>query len=162
MASETRTTINPNDPYRGMRAASTLPQDAKDFLAEVLPPERGPSGKFVRGRLRTGPESPASGCNNHGNYNFTKLVREYIERCGNNVSMVVAELFEDLMVASDNGDTNASKFLVERLCGKQSEQVDMTVTHSKLSEVERITRLTTLLDEAARRRREGKTDVRRN
>lgn len=146
------------DSYEGVRGTSALSDEAKAFLAEVLPPERDKAtGKFKRGKLG----GPGRTQSSHGVYNFNKLVCEYVERNGNNIEAVVAELFEDLMEASHNGDTAASKFLTERLCGKEATQIDMAVTTTKLSEPERIARLTTLLAAAARRKQEG-PDVRRN
>ena len=146
MATKPKDTLHPTDPYAAIRAASNMSPEEKAFLAEVLPPERK-LGKFVRGKLG-GPGRPKG---SHGVYNFRKLLAEYLERAGNHPEDIVAELFEDMMLQSAMGDVAASKFLLERLCGKENDQLDVSVSTVKLSDVERAARLQSILVTAAKR-----------
>lgn len=147
---DTRTS---RDPYWALRIDSPLSEEEKQFLRSVLPVERV-RGKFVRGKLM--PRSPGRPTGTlqkvKGVYNFTKLVRDYVERAGGCMEDVVAMLFEDLMDSSAAGDTAATKLLLERICGKEAEQLDVNVGLAQLNDVERAARLSAIFAAAAKRR----------
>ncbi len=138
----------PLDPYWGLRLSSGLTMQERMFLRDFLPPEHAEgSNRFAAGALKQrGP----------GDYNkalqFRTLVKAYLKRLHLPVEVVVEQLFEDLMRASRAGDVGATKVLLDRLCGKDPDQLDVTVEVATLPEEERIRRLQQLLATAARRR----------
>lgn len=127
--------------------ARTLDEEGQQFLREIMPPLLNPLGKFRRGHL--GGPGRGAGERRDRVVSFRKLVCEYVERAGGYMEDVVIELFEDLMEASDAGDTSATKLLLDRLCGKEAEQLEVTV--ASMSDTERAVRLHAILENARRR-----------
>ncbi len=139
--------VTPNmlDPYWGLRLGSPLDRATRDWLRELLPPEHNDDGSFAKGRLRQTHVPPRA-------YQFRTLVAKYLKRLNLPVDAVIEQLFEDLMRASRAGDVGATKLLLERLCGKEAEQIDVSVEVSQLPPEERVKRIQALLTTAARRR----------
>lgn len=78
-------------------------------------------------------------------HDFNAVVTEFVTLNGGSMEDVIIDLFQSAMLASRCGDTTAIKFLVERLCGKQLEEISMDVTEVKLSPTERQARVEAIL-----------------
>lgn len=131
------------------RRMLTMTPEEREFLEDVLP-SRDENGRLLPGRPG-GPGRGAPGARNHGVYNFRALVAEFVEAHGGHTEDVVVDLFGCLMRAANAGDVAAAKLLLERFCGKDAEQLDVAVATTKLSDVERATRIASILAAASKR-----------
>lgn len=125
---------------------TTMTDDDKAaFVAQALPPVRDPkTGFFLKGNTLGRKGRPPG-------YDFRAIVEDYITANGGHVEDAIVDVFRSLLAAARLGDTQAAKLLLERLCGKDAEQIDLNVLTSKLSDVERAARLQAILTQAAKR-----------
>jgi hypothetical protein len=136
------------------RRLLTMTPEEREFLDEAFPSRDPVTGRMLKGRPG-GPGRGWDGARNHGVYNFRALVAEFVEAHGGFVEDVVVDLFGCLMRAAQNGDVAAAKLLLERFCGKDAEQLDVAVGVAKLSDVERATRIASILAAARERAPDG-------
>jgi hypothetical protein len=83
---------------------------------------------------------------------FRRIVNEALAHRGRSLDDVVVRLFDDLERASRFGDVQATKLLLERLCGKDPEQVEIAMQVSTMTDDERVARIQAYVAEATRRR----------
>lgn len=128
------------------------------FLADVLPPERSPvTGRFLRpaGAVVGGVKPRKS------HLNFVDIVDDFIVAHGGYTEDVIIDIFQTLMTWARLGDTQAAKILLERLCGKELDRIDVNVS-STLTDVERAQRLQAILETAQRRSANGEAPTTAN
>lgn len=135
--------VNPN--Y--WRRVLTMTPEQREFLEEVLPSRDPETGRYIAGKVG----GPGRAAKSHGVYNFRALVAEFVEAHGGHAEDVVVDLFGALMTAARGGDVAAARLLVERLCGKDAEQLDIAMATTQLSDTERASRLHAILEAAAKR-----------
>lgn len=82
--------------------------------------DRDANGKFLPGHSVKSPGRPP------GRPDFRRIVEETCESLGLTIDRALAKVFQDLMKSAGNGDVQAQKFLVERLCGKDADQLEIT------------------------------------
>lgn len=119
------------------------------FLSSILPFQRDEkTGRYLKGKVGGPGRLPGS----HGAYSFRAVFKERIEAAGGDVPQVLSDLIDDLCAASFAGDVRATQILIDRLCGKEAEQLDVALSTSKLSDVERGARVAAILHAAAKRK----------
>ena len=103
---------------------------------------RGKRGRFTKGNPG-GPGRPRGP-------DFRRLIFEQAERRGVDVEDAVWDVFSALLERAKNGDVQAAKLILDRLC--DSDPVVVDVTHQPMSMSERAARIEAILAAAGRRR----------
>lgn len=122
-------------------------EDELAFLRTILPTARTPDGK----RFAKGPYPPVRSSGRRRRYNFIGIVADYLEDHGGRVEDAVTEIFESLMMQVRLGDARAAAVLLDRFCGRDVDLVDVTVTASTMSDVDRAARINAILAAARAR-----------
>lgn len=58
-------------------------------------------------------------------YDFRAIVEDYVKANKTSVESAIEKLFKSLLASAEGGDVNAAKLLIERLCGKDADKLDV-------------------------------------
>lgn len=114
----------------------------KRFLAEVfdgLPVAatgRGEGGRFLAGHQLGG--RPRA-------FDFRAIVTKWAKENNEPVEDALARVYLALLRNAVGGDVPASKLLIERLCGKEADVLDVAVAARPMSDIERAARIESIL-----------------
>lgn len=92
-------------------------------------------------------------------FNFRGIVMRHLESIGGSMDSVVVGLFQLLWQHAKEGDMIAIKILLDRICGKDAEHVEIAVAN--LSDTERAARIEAILEAARGRSSNGNGHVSR-
>ena len=104
---------------------------------------RSRTGRFTQGNPG-GPGRPRG-------LDFRAVVAEKAEGEGIAVEDAIWDIFQSLLAQARQGDVQAAKLLIERLCGKETIEVEIGEQMPPMSDVELAAQISAILAAAARR-----------
>ena len=84
-------------------------------------------------------------------FDFRAAVAERAEAEGISIEDAIWDIFQSLLAQARQGDVQAAKLLIERLCGKDTFELEIRHHAPLMSDVERAARLNAILASAAER-----------
>ncbi len=120
----------------------------REFLAQVcdgVPRSRDERGWYLPGHTLGGRPK---------GFDFRAIVTKFAAERGEPVEEALARVYESLLRTATGGDVTAAKLLIERLCGKEVDvvDIDMAVSKHHMSDTERAARIAAILHAGGWRR----------
>ena len=105
-------------------------------LFEGLPRQRDEKGHYLPGHTLGG-RAPG--------FDFRAIVAKFAAENGEPVEQALSRVYLGVLRAAAAGDVPAAKLLIERLCGKEADTIDLTVGKRKMSDTERAARIAAIM-----------------
>lgn len=112
---------------------------------------RTKSGRFARGNPG-GPGRPR-GCD------FRAVVTAHVEAEGRSIEEILVDVFKAIFARACEGDVQAARLLLDRLCAKEPDPVEIAPEYRELTDIERAIRIESILA-SARKRQEAAAKLR--
>ena len=119
-----------------------------DEVLEGLPRQRNERGHYLPGHTLGGRTR---------GFDFRSNVAKFAAENGEPVEQALSRVYLGILRAAAAGDVAAAKLLIERLCGKEADVVDLTVGKRRMSDTERAARVAAIMH-AGGWRRDGDGD----
>lgn len=107
-----------------------------DELFEGLPRQRNERGHYLPGHTLGG-RTPG--------FDFRSIVAKFAAENGEPVEDALARVYLGILRAAAAGDVSAAKLLIERLCGKEADTIDLTVGKRRMTDTERAARIAAIM-----------------
>ena len=118
------------------RTRSRDDQALLDELLDGLPRQRNERGHYLPGHTLGG-RTPG--------FDFRSIVAKFAAENGEPVEEALSRIYLGILRSAAAGDVAAARLLIERLCGKETDVVDLTVGKRKMSDTERAARVAAIM-----------------
>lgn len=107
-----------------------------DEVLEGLPRQRNERGHYLPGHTLGGRTR---------GFDFRSIVAKFATENGEPVEQALSRVYLGILRAAAAGDVSAAKLLIERLCGKEADTIDLTVGKRRMTDTERAARIAAIM-----------------